>query len=73
MNLRRGLANWLYPVEEISSVTVKVDGKEKLVSIADLVRAYQKNAAADNRLREATAKLRAAERAMKTESPCSAS
>ena len=42
-------------------VKVKVDGIEKEVTQEDLVRAYQKNAAADHRLEEAALLLRQAE------------
>ncbi len=46
------------PVEKVK---VKVDGAELEVSQEDLVRAFQKNAAADKRLEEATRLLREAE------------
>lgn len=42
--------------------TVKVDGEERTVTDDELVRAYQKNAAADRRLEEAAATLREANR-----------
>ena len=41
-------------------VNVKVDGKVSRVRVSELVRSYQKNQAADNRLRAATLALRAA-------------
>jgi hypothetical protein len=67
MKLRAWLTSFL--ADETTPVRVKVDGEVKMVRICDLVRVYQKNAAADNRLRDATAKLRAAEKA----GACSAS
>lgn len=47
-------------VPEVKKVPVKVDGVEQEVDIDTLVRAYQKNTAADRRLEEAAALLRQA-------------
>lgn len=41
--------------------TVKIDGEERTVTDDELIRTYQKNAAADRRLEEATALLRQAQ------------
>jgi hypothetical protein len=75
MNLRKRFAEWICPdvvLENILSrgldrafVATKVDGKERVVSVSELIRCYQKNAAADNRMREAAEVLKAAKRAAK--------
>ena len=49
------------PVAPVEKVKVKVDGTELEVSQEELVRTFQKNAAADKRLEEATRLLREAE------------
>lgn len=47
-------------VDEEEYVTVKVDGKESDVPLADLIRSYQENAAAENRLESAKQAQKAA-------------
>ena len=49
------------PAAPVEKVKVKVDGTELEVSQEELVRTFQKNAAADKRLEEATRLLREAE------------
>jgi hypothetical protein len=61
-SVRQYIAERLFDQERML-VTVKVDGKVSRVPVSTLVRSYQKNQAADNRLRAATLALRAAKSA----------
>lgn len=60
------------PAAPVEKVRVKVDGTELEVSQEELVRTFQKNAAADKRLEEATRLLREAEQLVATRTAASA-